>query len=173
MKKFFLIAHSNLRRNKGQTVAIIALIFLASMMLNLWLMLSTDYKQNFDRYHDKMNAEHVTLVVTGDEARVRNFVEDTLNKDERTTDYSVDDAIMNAGSFEYNGGEIDTGFVFLEKEAALNRSVGKIEIVEDGKFSSGVYLPMIYGTNSNYSVGDTIEMTIGDRVESLYGMRLF
>ena len=166
MKKFFLIAHSNLRRNKGQTVAIIALIFLASMMLNLWLMLSTDYKQNFDRYHDKMNAEHVTLVVTGDEARVRNFVEDTLDKDERTTDYSVDDAIMNAGSFEYNGGEIDTGFVFLEKEAALNRSVGKIEIVEDGEFSSGVYLPMIYGTNSNYSVGDTIEMTIGDKVES-------
>ena len=38
------------------------------MMLNLWLMLTMDYKANFDRCHDKLNAEHVTMTVDGDTA---------------------------------------------------------------------------------------------------------
>ena len=61
MRKSLLIAASNLRRTKGQTVAIVALILLASAMLNLGLMLSTDYKRNFDRCHDRLNDGHVTL----------------------------------------------------------------------------------------------------------------
>ena len=64
MRKSFLIAFSNLRRARSQTAAIIVLLFLASAMLNLWLMLSMDYKKNFDRYHEKLNAEHVTLAVS-------------------------------------------------------------------------------------------------------------
>ena len=63
MRKSFLLARSNLRKSKGQTAAIFVLMLLAASMLNLWLMLSTDYKQNFDRYHDKLHAEHVTLSV--------------------------------------------------------------------------------------------------------------
>ena len=59
MEKSFLLARSNLRRAKGQTAAIVVLVFLASAMLNLWLMLSTDYRQNFDRCHDRLHAEHV------------------------------------------------------------------------------------------------------------------
>lgn len=48
MKKCILIARSNLRRAKGQAAAITVLILLAAFMLNLWLMLSLDYKRNFD-----------------------------------------------------------------------------------------------------------------------------
>lgn len=166
VKKCFLIARSNLRRTKGQTVAIVALIFIASMMLNLWLMLSTDYKSNFDRYHDKMNAEHVTLAISGNDSKMREFVSQTLEKDERTTGYCMADTFLASGSFDYNGGEIDTDFLFMEKETAGKRSIGKIEIVEDSEFTSGVYLPMIYGTDNNFSVGKTIEITVGDRVES-------
>lgn len=49
MGKCFLIARANLRRGKGQTAAIVALILMGAAMLNLWLMLSMDYKRNFDR----------------------------------------------------------------------------------------------------------------------------
>ena len=40
MRKLFLIARSNMRKAKGQSVAIVVLILLAAIMLNLWLMLS-------------------------------------------------------------------------------------------------------------------------------------
>ncbi len=56
MKKYFLIAHSNIRKVKWQTTATVVLVFFAAFMLNLWLMLPMDYKRNFERYHDKLNS---------------------------------------------------------------------------------------------------------------------
>ena len=106
MKKSILIARSNLRRAKGQAAAITILILLASFMLNLWLMLSLDYKRNFDRCHDRLNAEHVTLILSSDDSGLRDFVAETLEKDSRTAEYRIEDCVSTVGSFAYNGGEV-------------------------------------------------------------------
>ncbi|MDE5893831.1 MAG: FtsX-like permease family protein, partial [Acetatifactor sp.] len=69
------------------------------------------------------------------------------------------------GSFAYNDGETNTEFVILEKEAALSRSIGKVEIVEEGSKNSGVYLPMLYKTG-DIDIGKTIELNIGSNTVS-------
>ncbi len=48
MRKSILIARSNIRKAKGQTASIFVLILLAALMLNLWLMLSMDYKAKYE-----------------------------------------------------------------------------------------------------------------------------
>lgn len=154
------MARSNLRRAKGQTVAIAVLILLSAAMLNMWLMLSMDYKQNFDRCHDRLHAEHVTLVMDGDPDEVRPFLDRTLEEEPRTTEYCMGDCLSMVGSFAYNGGEANTELVILEKEAALSRDIGKVEIVEEGGESSGVYLPILYKTE-DIVIGKTIELKIG------------
>lgn len=164
MKKYFLIARCNLYKTKGQTVAIVLLILAASSMLNLWLMLSMDYKRNFDRYHDKLNAGHVTLALNGYDTGLRDFITETLEKDKRVVQYCMDNALITNASFEYNGGEVNTTCVILEKQTALNRSVEKIEILEDTKAASGIYLPLIYGMDNSITTGKTIDITIGDEV---------
>lgn len=156
----FLLARSNLRRAKGQTVSIAVLILLAAAMLNMWLMLSMDYKQNFDRCHDKLHAEHVTLVMDGDPDEVRPFLARTLEEDPRTAEYYMGDSLCMVGSFAYNGGEANTELVLLEKEAALSRDIGRVEIVEEGGESSGIYLPVLYKTG-DIDIGKTIELKIG------------
>lgn len=166
MTKSFLIARSNLRRAKGQTAAIVVLILCASLMLNLWLILSTDYKRNFDRCHNKLNAEHVTLALDSRDSELLRFVSETLENDARMTQYCMTDAFIATGSFAYSGGEVNTGVVILDKQTGLNRAVGKIEIVEDSEFTSGVYLPMLYSTDKNISVGETIDITIDSSVVS-------
>ena len=166
MKKSFLIVRSNLRRAKGQTVSIVVLILLAALMFNLCLMLSMDYKRNFDRYHDKLNAEHVTLALNKNQTELQDFILETIEKDVRTTEYCIDNVLTTVGSFEYNGGELTTDVVILEKQTALNRLVGKVEIVEDSEFTSGIYLPMLYATDNNISIGETIEITIGNNIVS-------
>lgn len=160
MRKSILIAHSNIRKAKGQTASIIVLILIAAFMLNLCLMLSMDYKANFDRYHDKLNAEHVTLAVDGDTDEFQKFLSQTLESDSRTATFCLDHCMHMTGAFSYNGGEMNLWCVFLEKQTALTRSVGRIEIVEEGPFTSGVYLPMIYKTE-DITVGNPIELTIG------------
>lgn len=148
-----------MRKAKGQTVAIVALILLAAMLLNLWLMLSMDYKANFERYHDKLNAEHVTVAVDGAD-EVRNFLSQTLANDTKVKEYRLDSCMHMFGTFPYNDGMMNGEFVFLDKQTATTRSIGKSEIIEDGGLSSGVYLPMLYKSD-DFSVGKTIEMAIG------------
>ncbi len=159
MGKLSLIARSNMRKARGQTVAIVALILLASLLLNLWLMLSMDYHANFDRYHDKLNAEHVTLVVDGTD-EVREFFTHTLGEDNRIAEFCLDNCMHMVGTFAYNGGNVNSEFVFTDKTTALTRSVGRAEIVEEGNVKSGVYLPMLYKTG-DYAVGKSMKLFIG------------
>lgn len=166
MTKIFLIARSNLRRVKGQTAAIIVLILFASAMLNLWLMLSMDYKQNFNRCHDRLNAAHVTIVLNGEADGLTDFVKGKLDQDERTLQYCMTDIMSMVGSFAYNGGEINTDLVIMEKQTALHLPVEQIEIVEDSGCTSGIYLPMLYSTDKNITAGSTIDLTIGNHTES-------
>lgn len=160
MWKNILLAHANLRKSKGQTTAIIVLIFLAALMLNLWLMLSTDYKQNFDRCHDRLNDGHVTLAVDGDREEMKEFFAQTMDGDERVAEFSLDDALQMIGMFNYNSGEINTNLIILEKQTALSRPVGKVEIIEDSDIESGIYMPVLYKSD-DMDIGNTIKITIG------------
>ena len=161
MGKSFLLARSNLRKAKWQTVAIVVLIFLAALMLNLWLALSMDYRQNFDRCHDRLNAEHVTFAIDGG-SEVRDFMRDTIKADERTEEFFIDSVMHMVGTFAYNGGEMNSELIFMEKESALSRPVGKIEITEDSSRTSGVYMPNLYRSD-DIAIGKTIEISIGNR----------
>lgn len=165
MRKSIIFAGSNIRRAKGQTAAVAVLAFLAALMLNLWLMLAMDYKQNFDRCHDRLNAEHAIVVITDEDSGVRDCLAEAVEQDGRTKEYSIENVLLMAGSLPYNDGEVNSNFVFLEKEAALGRSVGKIEIVEDSSFTSGIYLPMLYKTG-DVVVGKPVRISLsGQDVE--------
>ena len=160
MYKLFLIARSNMRKAKGQTVAIVALILISAVLLNLWLMLSMDYKANFDRYHKKLNAEHVTATIDDANGEVYEFLSQTLANEEKVAEYRLDRCMHRNTTFSYNGGEMNSWFIYLEKEVALSRAVGKAEIVEEGNFTSGVYMPVLYKSD-DVAVGKTIELGIG------------
>lgn len=160
MRKLFLIARSNMRKAKGQAAAIVVLILLVAMLLNLWLMLSMDYKANFDRYHDKLNAEHITLVAEDADGTVYDFLSQILENDAKVKEYRLDKSMYMSGSFSHNGGEISNDLVFMDKQTAITRTIGKSEIVEDSNLTSGVYLPMLYKSD-DYAVGKTIKISIG------------
>ena len=106
-----------MRKAKGQTVAIAVLILLAAMLLNLWLMLSMDYKANFDRYHDKLNAEHVTLLVD-DTNKVQKFLSQTLENEPEVKEYRLDSCMYMVGTFSYHGGQMNGQFIFMDKQTA-------------------------------------------------------
>ena len=105
------------------------------------------------------------LVMDGDAGATRPFLERTLKEELHATEFCMGDCLCMVGSFAYNGGETNTEFVILEKEAALSRSIGKVEIVEEGGESSGVYLPMLYKTG-DIDIGKTIKLNIGSNTVS-------
>lgn len=156
-----LLSRSNIRKAGGQAAAIVVLVFLSSIMMNLWLMLATDYKQNFDRYYDSLNDGHVTFFAYRNDEVFKDFAEGLLESRTDVTEFGISDEFGWVGTFDYNEGEVSANLVFLEKSAAVSRNIGRIEIVEDSEYTSGIYLPLIYGAEGNYSVGDEIEITFG------------
>lgn len=165
MRKSILIARSNIRKAKGQTASIFVLILLAALMLNLWLMLSMDYKANFDRYHDKFHDGHVTLSADGGNGELESFLTRTLDENDRVEEYTLESCMHMVGSFPYNGGDINSWFVILEKQAALTRPIGRMEIVEEGSSASGIYLPLLY-KSEGIAVGESVEILIGSHKET-------
>ncbi len=161
MNKNLLLSRANIRKAKGQTIAIAVLVLLASLMMNLWLMLGTDYKKNFDRCYDRLNDGHVNLLAYQKSDEFNSFMEEMLKSRSDVMEYCLTDAFGWVGTFEYSGGEVNLPLVFLDKETALSRNVGRIEIIEDSEYVSGVYLPVLYG--ETYSAGDEIEITIGSK----------
>lgn len=149
MNKSLLLARSNLRKGKGQTVTIIVLVLLASVMMNLWLSLATDYKQNFDRCHDRLNDGHVTLSFEYDE-NVVDFLKNELDNSSDVEGYSVTDSVY----FE---------LYMLDKNTALSKNVGKFEIVEEGEYTSGIYLPILCKGDESYQTQIGKEYTIGSK----------
>lgn len=162
MKKYILLARSNFRKSKGQAAAIASLLFLAALMLNLWLMLATDYKQNFDRWHNRLNAEHVTLAIDGDEKEMRDFLAKTLKDDAKVSEFSIDGVMHMPGLFDYNGGEVNSELIFFDKQTAVGRPVGAIEITEEGNQKSGIYMPLLYKSDE-IAIGKTVTVSIGSQ----------
>lgn len=161
MQKSLLLAGSNIRKAKSQTAVIFVLIFLASIMLNLWLMLSTDYKQNFARYHKKLNAEHVTFSVNEQGSEFETYAASVFDSDKRTAEYEMNHVFLTTASFKYNGGEICANSVLLSESDALAKKTGMIEITEKGSCKSGIYLPLIY-KSEDIDVDKKIDITLGN-----------
>lgn len=161
MEKNRILMRANLRRAKGQTLAIVVLILIASMMFNLWLMLSLDYKANFERCHSRLNAEDVTLALGVGGKEAEEFLEETLENDPRTDEYYMDNVRYMPGSFPFNGGDITSPFIFLEKEAACARPVGRVEIVEESGQGGGIYMPILYKSD-DIAAGKTVTLSVGD-----------
>lgn len=162
MKKSILLVRSNVRKAKGQTAAIIVLIFLSAVMLNMWLMLSMDYRQNFDRCHERLNEGHVTLAADGNVSEMKEFLKKTVENDERMQEYSIEPAMHMVSSFDFGDGEINSEIIYLEKETALSRPVGRMEIVEDSDYSSGIYMPVLYKSD-NIAIGKKVCISIGSK----------
>lgn len=162
MRKSLLLAKSNLRRGRAQTVSIFMLVLLASMLLNIWLMLTFDYKKNFERCHDRLNAEHVTMLLDNASDELHSYLSEQLTENRDIEEYCMDKALLLVASINYSGGKLSSDFFVLEKETALTHSVGKYEIIEDSNYKSGIYLPMLFGEGDNYSVGDKIHIVSGN-----------
>ncbi|MCI8541451.1 MAG: ABC transporter permease [Erysipelotrichaceae bacterium] len=165
MKRSILLVGANLRKAKGQSVAIFILILLCACMLNIWLILSMDYKQNLERSHEEMNGEHVTLVVSRNDEAMKEQLISLLEEDARTADYTLSPIMEMVGQFQYNGGKVNAPLLFIDMADAMNRRIGQIEIVADSAYDSGIYLPLIY-RSEELDIGKEIVLSIGSQEQT-------
>lgn len=163
MKKYLMLATSNIRKRKKQTIVTIILIIVAACMMNIWLILAGDYKDNFDFQHERLNSEHATMAISTDDPQVRRFIDETLKQESHISEYRMDDILFTNGGFDYNGGSISMNVLFMDEKTAFQRTIGKSEIFEKKEGIKGIYLPLIYANDENLQLGKDFKITISDQ----------
>ena len=169
MQKSLLLAKSNIRKSIGQLAAIFILILVASLLLNIWLVLAVDYSKNFERRAEKLNSEDAAFVFFSQNEEYKNYISDVLNKDGRTDIYTMENCLAFDASSRYRNGEMATFYIGLPVERAFKRNLGQYRIVEESEIipENAVWLPYLYKDGGNYLIGDDFSVMLFNKTYNL------
>lgn len=162
MLRQLVLARSNFRRETGQTAIFLVLILIGSMVLNLWLMLITDYHANFDRWHEKLHAEDVLLLVSADTESIDREFWQLLDERSDVAEYTVQQGLSVVSAIPYNGGTVSNPTMVLPIDGAQERTIGQVEITAEAAEADGLYYPLLYETDE-LPLGQLAEIEINGR----------
>ena len=150
MGRIGILTKSNLKTSKGASICVGVLLLVASLLLNISLILMTDYKSNFYKLHDKLNAEHVCINTMTLDENYTSAVKEILDGEDNVSSYEISESFASVFHLPFNGGNYSTSGLFLKYDAAINKKIGKYEFVGDTLEGEGVYLPYLFKVNGNY-----------------------
>ncbi len=163
MYKSLLLAWSNIRKNKGQTAIMFTVLLIAAVFMQIGLILTFDYQQNFDRRAALTNSEDVVFSYqTRDEAQIEKW-QNIILDDERTQTLETQYVLCGTLSYKYGAGDMNTHIVILPVNA--ERNLGQFRFVEkdDSQGDDAIYLPYLMKTGGGHNIGDSFKLKIKGR----------
>ena len=175
--KSLLLAKSNFRKNKGLSICISLLLIIASMFICLSFLLVFDYNKNAYKQAKKLDTTDMFIYSTNDATAVTKEYIDSIMPN-TVEEYLYQDTICATITISYNNGEVSP-YVIINKEDSMNRSISKVEIVEEDESitSNYLYVPYHFHVGGGYKIGDTYTLkmektytfTIKGYVNQTYG----
>lgn len=161
--KSLLLAKSNLRKNRGLSIAIALLIIISTMFICVSSLLILDYQKNSYKVAESLNTSQIDLFSRSDkkdidEEYIRSILPDSVTEYEYIEDIKVQIPI------EFSGGEV-TPIVSVINKDHLNRNLSKIEILEEDKSikENYIYVPYHIHTGGGLNIGDTYKLKFPSR----------
>ncbi|KAA0546397.1 ABC transporter permease [Bacillus sp. BGMRC 2118] len=153
---------ANLRKSKSATVSLLIFILVASLLLNIGLMVITQINTFFDHKTEQLNDPHLTFVM--DQASYHSKYNETLTNYPEVKETEVENALyMNTTKFTFGNGELDSSIVILDADA--KRNIGHLNFVEKLKTpnTNDIFVPYSFKTNGGYELGDRLTLTYQDK----------
>lgn len=167
MGKINILTKSNLKTSKGASICVGVLLFVASLLLNLSLILFMDYRSNFFVLHDQANAEHVCVHVQTTDEKYCSFITKELTKDSNVSDFELTEAFCTKLYLPFNGGNYASTGVVFSLDDAKSKKIGKMEFVGDTLEGEGIYLPYLFDVNG-YNLGDVVSISFIESISHEY-----
>jgi len=179
MSKERMLAKSHFRKNKGSAIGIFCLMFLASMLLSLSMILFTDTYPTAEKEAERLNGGDGILFFTSEKIRVDDAY--LANLLDGVKEYDLEKALFySVVSMPFGSGEMSNGLKVGRVENTTSKKLGRTEICEEDTSITGdfIYLPYQFKTSGGYHVGDdykliisgeTYEMKIKGFLNTVYG----
>lgn len=156
MGKLMMLAAANIRKNKGQTVSLLAFVLIAAVFLQIGLVLYFDYGNAFDERAEELNTPHFALIQSKSITTDEQFA--WLNNDPRVTKTERFQAVNADAELEMNGGITigNVSFTRITDEQRMNPPsfIGEYRPLSEGC----IYIPYMMNVTGGYALGDDIKL---------------
>ena len=168
MSKERILAKSHFRKNKGSSIGIFCLMFLASMLLSLSMILFTDTYPTAEKEAERLNGGDGILLFTSSKIQADDAY---LNKLlDGVKEYEVEKALYySVLSMPFGSGEMTNSLKVGRVETTTSKKLARTEICEEDASVNGdfIYLPYQFKTSGGYHVGDDYKLTISGETYDL------
>lgn len=147
--------YSSLKKKKKDTVTLMILIFLATMLLNAGLSIQTAINDFFLESNERLNAPHYAACIPNN--RYKELYLDYLQDDSRVTVAEArETAVMYGASYEVNGGKVILYANFFSIDDVVE--IAPFTVLAESKIpvENGIYVPYFF-KNNGYQIGDTVK----------------
>lgn len=160
MNKFMVILKSKIRKNKGQYISFGFIVIIASMMLNLGLVIQRNFGDSFTKKYDKYNTADVFVSMM--EQDYKDSYIDDIKKINSVDKVSKEDAILLNGSYVLNGSDFSMENIFYNFD--MKREISQVELLEEKEDVTGRKAYVSYYLKyAGYSLGDTYTYTVNKK----------
>jgi len=156
MKKIFMLAFANIRKTKGQTVVLAALFLIASMVLNVGLIVLFSFGSFFDRTAEELNTSEAYFIIPehlfNDEAERYLY--------ENTTKFQKNHGILTIITLPWRDEMTFDLLMIADKDEP--RELSRWKLVGDylPETPDSIYMPYIAHIVGGYNLGDKVTFEI-------------
>lgn len=155
MEKIILLAKSNFRKNKGTSVGLFLLMFLAALLVGVSLLIFLDAYPTAGKEAARLDAGDGYLWISEDLNGIDDkFIEELVGED--TDRYETYRCLGYSNvSLPFGNGNVAPGLVVYDSRA-FETDMNRTEVVtEDTSITDGyIYLPYQFYTSGGYEIGD-------------------
>lgn len=186
MKKIWVLAKHNLKKEKGQYMAFGIILFMTALILNIALVLLFQMDKAYDKKFDELDTANVNVIVAGGKSQPVVEYNVNIDKETKTTEQlevaqeakiterldeiekeisqlenvekvEVLEAIfLNAIVKDFRGTDFDMNTVFYNMDEV--HELNRLEIIREDKteVENPIYLPLYIAEFGQFDLGDTI-----------------
>ena len=154
-----LFIKCNVRRSKNQIISVCLLILLSAMLLNIILILFTDFESDFYRQEKELNCSSFDLLYAGMLPKdLSPDLREFLEAQPEIVESDVDKTVGGFGTVQFKDGLISSFITLMSLDDALKKNVSRFEIISsDG--NPGVYLGYLF--HKSFDIGDEVAVNVG------------
>ena len=158
MNKALLLTKSNLRKNRGTSVGLFLLMFIATCLIGVSLLIFFDAYPMASKEAERLNAGDGFITIQGG---IEGFDDDKIEElfgEDTDRYFTYRNLTYSQLSLPFGGGKT-TSVVSVSDKSAFSREMNRMEVVnEDTSITENyVYLPYQFYTAGGFNLGDTFE----------------
>ncbi len=161
MKSIFMLTGANLRKNKGQAISLLIFVLIATMFLDIGLVLIFNFENFFDQRAEELNAPHLSILQSNDVTTESQA--DWLSSHSEVMAIERQSVISGYGDYYMNGAKASGVLLFASAEA--EQSMNPVSLIGESLplDENHIYIPYLMKAAGGYELGENYSIALAGK----------